>query len=151
MSLACFEWATTLQRHHVYSMLKRRGNGRFQVISTRNTRNVFGGYPRWSRSAYANAIELFLCEYSNGELRKYKDRVDQYHSSGRPRNKKSKQKKKQQQKTKNKLKTKWPSVPLQTNTDVTETTAQYICYLRICSFVKHITTFLCAKVRVVLI
>ena len=59
--------------------------------------------------------------------------------------------KKKKQKIKNKLKTKWPSVPLQTNTDVTETTAQYICYLRICSFVKHITTFLCTKVHVVLI
>ena len=32
---------TSLQTHHVYSTLKRRRNGRFHVVSTRNTRGVF--------------------------------------------------------------------------------------------------------------
>ena len=31
----------SLQAHHVYSTLKGRGNGRFQVVSTWNTRGVF--------------------------------------------------------------------------------------------------------------
>ena len=34
---------TTVQIHHVYSTLKRRGNGRFHVVSTWNTRDVFVG------------------------------------------------------------------------------------------------------------
>ena len=33
----------TLQTHHVYSTLKRRGNNRFYVVSTWNTRGVFVG------------------------------------------------------------------------------------------------------------
>ena len=33
----------TLQTHHVDSTLKRRGNGRFHVISTWNPREVFVG------------------------------------------------------------------------------------------------------------
>ena len=33
----------TLQTHHVYSTLKRRGNDRFHVVSTSNTRGVFVG------------------------------------------------------------------------------------------------------------
>ena len=33
----------TLQTHHVYSTLKRRGNDRFHVVSTWNTRGVFVG------------------------------------------------------------------------------------------------------------
>ena len=33
--------AHTLQTHHVDSTLKRRGNGRFQVVSTWNPRGVF--------------------------------------------------------------------------------------------------------------
>ena len=33
----------TLQTHHVYSMLKGRGNGRFHIVSTWNTRGVFVG------------------------------------------------------------------------------------------------------------
>ena len=32
---------SSLQTHHVYFTLKRRGNGRFLVISTRNTPDVF--------------------------------------------------------------------------------------------------------------
>ena len=32
-----------LQTNHVYSTLKRRGKGRFQVVSTWNTRGVFVG------------------------------------------------------------------------------------------------------------
>ena len=32
-----------LQTHHVYSTLKRRGNGRFHVLSTWNTRSMFVG------------------------------------------------------------------------------------------------------------
>ena len=39
-----------------------------------------------SPSAYENAIELFLSEYPNGEIRKHKRRVGGYHSSGRPKN-----------------------------------------------------------------
>ena len=38
-----FEIKLSLQMHHVYSTLKRRGNGRFQVVSTWNTRGVFLG------------------------------------------------------------------------------------------------------------
>ena len=30
-----------LQTHHAYSTLKRRGNGRFHVVSTWNTRGLF--------------------------------------------------------------------------------------------------------------
>ena len=33
----------TLQTHHVYFTLKRRGNDRFHVVSTCNTRGVFVG------------------------------------------------------------------------------------------------------------
>ena len=33
-----------LQTHHVYSTLKQRGNGRFHVVPTWNTRGVFAGY-----------------------------------------------------------------------------------------------------------
>ena len=33
----------SLQTHHVYSTLKRRGNGRFRVASTWNTCGVFEG------------------------------------------------------------------------------------------------------------
>ena len=36
--------AITLQTHHVYSTLKRRGSGCFHVVSTWNTRGVFVGY-----------------------------------------------------------------------------------------------------------
>ena len=35
---------STLQTHHVYSTLKRRGSGRFHVVSTWNTRGMFVGY-----------------------------------------------------------------------------------------------------------
>ena len=35
--------SATLQTHHVYSTLKRRGNGRIHVVSTWNTRGVFVG------------------------------------------------------------------------------------------------------------
>ena len=34
----------TLQTHHVYSTLKQRGNDRFPVVSTWNTRGVLVGY-----------------------------------------------------------------------------------------------------------
>ena len=34
---------TSLQTHHVNSTLKRRGNGRFHVVSTWNSRGVFVG------------------------------------------------------------------------------------------------------------
>ena len=34
-------FVTALQTHHVYFTLKRRGNGRFHVVSTWNTRSVF--------------------------------------------------------------------------------------------------------------
>ena len=36
-----FVLATALQTHHVDSTLKRRGNGRFHVVSTWNRRGVF--------------------------------------------------------------------------------------------------------------
>ena len=36
--------AITLQSHHVYSTLKRRGHGRSHVVLTWNTRGVFVGY-----------------------------------------------------------------------------------------------------------
>ena len=36
--------AITLQTHHVYSTLKRRGSSCFHVVSTWNTRGVFVGY-----------------------------------------------------------------------------------------------------------
>ena len=36
-------WKLTLQTHHVYSTLKQRGNDRFRVVSTWNTRGAFVG------------------------------------------------------------------------------------------------------------
>ena len=44
----------TLQTHHVYSTLKRRGNGRFHVISTWNTSGVFVGYLRPCQTSMAD-------------------------------------------------------------------------------------------------
>ena len=38
-----FQRASALQTHQVYSMLKRRGNDRFHVVSTFNSRGVFVG------------------------------------------------------------------------------------------------------------
>ena len=38
-----FRIPTTIQTLHVYSTLKRRGNERFHVVSTWNTRGVFVG------------------------------------------------------------------------------------------------------------
>ena len=49
-------------------------------------------YSQLSPSAYENAMELFLSEYSNEEMRKQKRCVDGYHSSGR--SKKQNEKKK---------------------------------------------------------
>ena len=49
-------------------------------------------YPQLSPSAYENAMELFLSEYPNREIHKYKRCVDGYHSSGR--SKKQNEKKK---------------------------------------------------------
>ena len=40
--LSCQTWIS-LQTHHVYSTLKRRGNDRFNVVSTWNARGVFVG------------------------------------------------------------------------------------------------------------
>ena len=37
------KWDKTLQTHHVYSTLKRRGKVCFYFVSTCNTRGVFGG------------------------------------------------------------------------------------------------------------
>ena len=34
----------SLRTHHVYSTFRRRGNGRFQVVSTWNTRGVLKGF-----------------------------------------------------------------------------------------------------------
>ena len=39
-----YEAVLTLQTYHVYSTLKRRGNVRFYVVSTWNTRGVFVGW-----------------------------------------------------------------------------------------------------------
>ena len=36
--------ANVLQTHHVYSTLKRRGNDRFNIVSTWNTQGVFVGW-----------------------------------------------------------------------------------------------------------
>ena len=36
-----FSMNVSLQIHHVYSTLKRRGNSRFHVVLTWNTRGVF--------------------------------------------------------------------------------------------------------------
>ena len=49
-------------------------------------------YSQLSPSAYENAMELFLSEYSNEEMHKQKRCVDGYHSSGR--SKKQNEKKK---------------------------------------------------------
>ena len=46
---------TPLQTHHMYSTLKRRGNHRFHVASTWNTRDVFVG--RAIASGKGSAIE----------------------------------------------------------------------------------------------
>ena len=46
---------TYLQTQHVYSTLKRRGNDRFQVFSTWNTRGGFVGYLKlkcWNYQSY---------------------------------------------------------------------------------------------------
>ena len=40
----------TLQTHHVYSTLKGRGNDRFHVVLTRNTRGVFAGNALFDRT-----------------------------------------------------------------------------------------------------
>ena len=40
-SIPASENPLSLQTHHVYSTLKRRGNGLFHIVSTWNTRGVF--------------------------------------------------------------------------------------------------------------
>ena len=52
---------TYLQTHHVDSTLKRRGNGRFHVVSTLNPSGVFVGYFHFS--TFLNVV----CLYSKTE------------------------------------------------------------------------------------
>ena len=52
---------TYLQTHHVDSTLKRRGNGRFHVVSTLNLSGVFAGYFHFS--TFLNVV----CLYSKTE------------------------------------------------------------------------------------
>ena len=47
---------TVLQTHHVDSTLKRRGNGRFHVVSTWNPRGVFVGVHIWLPSGCTKSI-----------------------------------------------------------------------------------------------
>ena len=47
----------SLQTHDVYSTLKRRGNGRFHVVSTWSTRGLFVGQ---ILSLYPLTISIFL-------------------------------------------------------------------------------------------
>ena len=51
LNFVVFNWMTSLQTHHVYSTLKRRGNDRFHVISTWNTRGVFVGSIKETRKS----------------------------------------------------------------------------------------------------
>ena len=52
-------WGTwTLQTHHMYSTLIRRGNGRFHVVSTWNTHGVFVG--NMSLQAITTSFPLVL-------------------------------------------------------------------------------------------
>ena len=44
----------SLQTHHVYSTLKRHGNGRFHVVSTWNTR---GTLVRFSQSLLISSMQ----------------------------------------------------------------------------------------------
>ena len=43
---------STLKTHYVYSMLKRRRNGRFHIVSTWNTRGVFVGKQQTNISSF---------------------------------------------------------------------------------------------------
>ena len=38
-----WSFSNSLQTHHVHSMVKQRGNDRFHLVSTWNTRSVFLG------------------------------------------------------------------------------------------------------------
>ena len=59
VTLMCSSWPLTLQILHVYSTLKRRGNVRFHVVSTWNTRGVFVGNYRWSGSVHDAKVSAY--------------------------------------------------------------------------------------------
>ena len=46
----------SLQTHNVYSTLKCRGNGRFHVVSTWNTRSVFVGVYNFVEESYTQTV-----------------------------------------------------------------------------------------------
>ena len=49
------------QTHHVDSMLKRRGNGRFHVVSTWNPRGVFVELPLLNVAGYWKSSNTEAC------------------------------------------------------------------------------------------
>ena len=53
----------TPQTHHVYSTLKRRGNNRFRVVSTWNTRGVFVGNTLLSKGLLQRVQCICLTHY----------------------------------------------------------------------------------------
>ena len=67
----------TLQTHHVYFILKRRGNGRFHVVSTWNTRDEFVGKPlvfwcfEWTRPVTWNGLITTVKEWKNSLPSRY--------------------------------------------------------------------------------
>ena len=54
---ASFEWLLTLKTHHVCSTLKRRGNKRFHVAPTWNTRGVFVRKPQQCNDRFTTNFE----------------------------------------------------------------------------------------------
>ena len=55
--------AKTLQTHHVDSMLKRRGNDRFLIVSTWNPRGVFAGKLQMVSLLYITLLQFVInCE-----------------------------------------------------------------------------------------
>ena len=56
----------SLQRHHVYSTLKRRGSDRFHVVSTWNSRVEFVGiFPMNMCKLVPNGFNSFLLTFDN--------------------------------------------------------------------------------------
>ena len=80
LTLLCFQivrilyWKkrllVALQIRHVYATFKRRGNNRFHVVSTWNTRGVFVGYFLIMRCHQKKVFEMsrlsFFLQYSEG-------------------------------------------------------------------------------------
>ena len=58
-------WSWSISTIHVYSPLKRRGNDRFRVVSTWNTRGMFVGMPLFPKKIgqrITKYLLIYLCE-----------------------------------------------------------------------------------------